>query len=503
VAGGATSSGQAEATGPGPIALRPRSRDHRAWLLVAGFAALGLAIRLLVVRGIWVDEAISVDQARMPVGDMLDDLRDTDNHPPLHHLLLWVSLRLLGDGELAVRLPSILAGTLLVPALFLAGRELFDRRAGLAAAAFGAIAPLLVWYSQEARMYVLVMLLGTLAVWAQMRVLNDGRARWWFLYGAFTVGMVYSNYFTLVPIAIQQLAFGLAAWRRAHRGEPVRELMLGYWLTWMAILAATAPLAPFAFAQFSHNADSGFSNAPSAGAAGTEGGGAVYAVISNIAWAVWGYHADATMLGIAALWPLLMLVSLFLLGKGRSPSALLVLALALGPVLALFVIGLAKQELFEVRYFAAAAPMMLLLLARAVTAPDVRRAPAAVAMVAVVASLGIGLVDQQLSRGNPRDFDFRGALAEVRERAKPGDTIVFAPGYLRDVVSYYAPRLDQEPLPAPGEEKPRGRVFVVASFLEDESVAARVAAAREELKADGRELIGTSKHERIRTWEYS
>jgi uncharacterized membrane protein len=452
-----------------------------------------------------VDEAISVSQAQMSLTEMLDDLRDTDNHPPLHYLLLWGSLRLFGNGELAVRAPSILAGALLIPALYVAARELFDRRAALVAAGLGSIAPLVVWYSQEARMYVIVMLLATLAVWAQMRVLNDGRARWWFAYGAITVGLVYTNYFTLIPIAIQQLGFGLAAWRRAQRGEPVRELLAGYWLTWLAIVAAVAPLAPFAFDQFQQNEATGFSNAPSAGSAGgTEGSSAsVYSVISNLAWAVWGYHANATMLGIAALWPLLMLVSLLTLGKGRSPATMLVVALALGPVLALLLIGLVKRELFEVRYFAAAVPMMLLLLARAVTAPDVRRAPAVLTTVALAASMLVGLADQQLSGNNPREFDFRGALTEVRERARPGDTIVFAPGYLRDVVTYYAPQLRQQPLPVPGEEPPRGRVFVVASFFEDPGVASRVAAAREELIAQGHVLRRTSVHARIRTWEFS
>ena len=62
-----------------------------------------------------------------------------------------------------MRLPSIIAGTLAIPALYLLGRELYDRRTGLVAAAFGAASPLLIWYSQEARMYAFVELFGLLA----------------------------------------------------------------------------------------------------------------------------------------------------------------------------------------------------------------------------------------------------------------------------------------------------------------------------------------------------
>ena len=492
-----------------PLPVRDPDRaqvfaNRRAWLVVGVLCVVGLAVRLLLARGIWVDEAISIDQAQLGLPEMLDDLRDHDNHPPLHYLFLWAAVRLFGIGEVAVRLPSVLAGTALIPALFLAGRELFDRRAGLAAAVFGTVAPLLVWYSQEARMYVLVMLFATLAVWAQMRVLNDGRSRWWFAYGAFTVAMIYSNYFALVPIAIQQLGFGAAAWRRAHRDEPVGPLLTGYWITWLGIVAAVAPLAPFALDQFQANQASGFQNAPSGGSASALEGdtASVYAVISNLAWMIWGYHANSTMLAIAALWPLLMLVSLLALGRGRSPSATLALGLAFGPVLAFLVIGTAKRELFEVRYFAAAAPMVLLLLARAVTAAPIRRAPAALATGAVFATLLAGLVDQQLA-DNPREFDFRGALAEVRDSARQGDAVMFAPGYLRDVVAYYAPRVEREPIPRPGERGPRGgRVFLVGSFLEDEAMANRVRTARTTLTDAGRRLERVNEHGQIRIWEY-
>ena len=85
---------------------------------------------------------------------------------------LWLTVKVLGDGELAVRLPSIIAGTLVIPALYLLGHELYDRRTGLVAAAFGAASPLLIWYAQEARMYAFVTLFGLLALWTQLRAIR-------------------------------------------------------------------------------------------------------------------------------------------------------------------------------------------------------------------------------------------------------------------------------------------------------------------------------------------
>ncbi len=50
-------------------------------------------------------------------------------------------------------------GVGLVPLLYLCGRELVSRRAGVVAAALAAVNPFMIWYSQEAREYMLLMVL--------------------------------------------------------------------------------------------------------------------------------------------------------------------------------------------------------------------------------------------------------------------------------------------------------------------------------------------------------
>ena len=88
---------------------------------------------------------------------------------------------------------------------------------------------------------------------------------------------------------------------------------------------------------------------------------------------MWGYHSDGVMEQIAALWPLLMLLALVVLGRGRSGPSVLLVALVVVPMAALFLIGSVKRDLFELRYFSGAVPAMLLLMARLVTATTKRR----------------------------------------------------------------------------------------------------------------------------------
>ncbi len=78
-----------------------------------------------------------------------------------------------GTGEVGLRSLSALAGVATVPVAYLLGLELRGRRAGIAAAAFVAVNPMLLWYSQEARGYALFSLLTAVAALYFVRALKD------------------------------------------------------------------------------------------------------------------------------------------------------------------------------------------------------------------------------------------------------------------------------------------------------------------------------------------
>jgi hypothetical protein len=461
---------------------RTRTGLHTA-LALGALIVLALVVRLAIFRGIWLDEAISIHQAHLSFGRMLHELRFGDRLPPLHDAVLWLVVHKLGASETLVRAPSIAAGVLLVPAIYAAGSEIYDRRTGLVAALFGSLAPALVWYSQEARPYAFFILFATLAVWAQARVLRRGGLLAWSAYTLATAALLWSHYFGILVVAVQQLTFAVVAWQRSRRGEPVGGLVRGCVITSLLLVAALAPLVPMMRSQFAGNQANGMGfQAPArADATVSQTGGSqpsVYAFLANFVWGVWGYHSSAVMARLAALWPFGMLVTLLVMGRGRSARTGYLAAIALAPPLLLFGVGLIKPDLFELRYFIASVPIVVLLLARAVS--DWPRSPAArVGAVALVSlTLVAGLADQQLNASNPRLFDFSGALSSVRKEARPGDTFVYHPAYLRDVVAYYAPGVHARPLRGTvPEPHGRHRVIVLGSFLDQPGPARKVGAA--------------------------
>jgi uncharacterized membrane protein len=134
----------------------------RKYYLVAGLFILALALRLyhLDWNSVWLDEAFTyfyVQQGWIEIALNVP----TDCHPPLFYWLTKAAL-CLGQGDSWLRLVAAVSGALTVPVFYYIGKE-FTEDAGLIMALFLAISPFHVAYSQEARMYTLLLLTFSLS----------------------------------------------------------------------------------------------------------------------------------------------------------------------------------------------------------------------------------------------------------------------------------------------------------------------------------------------------
>lgn len=457
--------------------LRPRGRTilarvvQPAPLAVTGLLVAGLAIRLVIPRGIWIDEATSIHDATLGWWAMIDNLRNTDVHPPLYLAILWVTVRLASStASLVVRLPGIIFGALTIPMAYATARRLWDRRTGVVAAALCTAGPLLIWYSQEARMYSLFMLLALMAVWAQVMALRDGRARYWVAYALASAGLGWNEYFGLLQVMAQQMAFAGWFWMHRHQsGEAAlrtRRAALGWLASSLGILVLLAPLVPFAFHQFAVNQalGKGFGSTPSQITRAGPAGLSFYAVLANLVWAIWGYHSTPAMAALVAMWPVGILVALFVLGRKHQASTSLVLVCIAVPTAVLIGAGSIKPDLFDIRYLSGAVVLLMCFLARMLTGALSRPAGLRLATLALVGTMSLGLFDQQVNGANPRRYDFRSALALVDQQYRPQDLLVYDPQSLDLVVEYYSGHLRRRQLKVGNALIPPGvHLFVLAS----------------------------------------
>lgn len=176
-------------------------------LLTAAGAALRLAT--LDAQGFWLDEAATVELVSRGLGDMLGEIPEAESTPPLYYMLAWLWAKAFGTGEVGLRSLSALLGTASIPVFYAAARELCSRRIGLAVAALAAVSPVLVWYSQEARAYALLVLLAALSLWSFALLLrrSGGRAALaWGVVSALALASHYFAAFLVLPQAIWLLS---------------------------------------------------------------------------------------------------------------------------------------------------------------------------------------------------------------------------------------------------------------------------------------------------------
>jgi 4-amino-4-deoxy-L-arabinose transferase-like glycosyltransferase len=128
-------------------------------LTLATFGLRLYRVGNLSLRG---DEAFDVLFASQPVSELLHQFRFVQPYPPLFHLGLHFWLPVAGRSEMAVRFGAVLASTLVVPATYVLGAQLFSRRVGLMGALLAMINPFIYWWGQDAHFYAYLVAVATL-----------------------------------------------------------------------------------------------------------------------------------------------------------------------------------------------------------------------------------------------------------------------------------------------------------------------------------------------------
>jgi 4-amino-4-deoxy-L-arabinose transferase-like glycosyltransferase len=222
------------------VAERASSVSAPVLVAVATLTVLAAVLRFyrLGHQGFWFDEANTVLLVHLSPGKMLGLIPQSESTPPLYYCIAWVWARIFGFGEAGLRSLSAVAGVLVVPVAYGAGRKLISVRAGLIAAALTACSPLLVWYSQEARSYSLLVLFTAASLLAFAYVLARGTSRSvaaWVICSGLALATHYYAVLAVVPEAVWLVA--------VHRRS--RAVQVGFAVVAVCGLA----LIPFAISQ--------------------------------------------------------------------------------------------------------------------------------------------------------------------------------------------------------------------------------------------------------------
>ena len=192
--------------------LRSVLRERAEPLALVAITAVAALLRFstLNVQSFDHDEAVTAILVLHPtLTGTLAAVAHLERNPPLYYVLAWGWSKALGTAQDDLRLLSAIFGTLTVPAAFLAARQLCSRRAGLIAAALVATNPFLIWYSQEARSYALMVMFATIGLFVFARARRAPTVTnlaLWALTSALALLSHYFAVFAIVPEGILLVA---------------------------------------------------------------------------------------------------------------------------------------------------------------------------------------------------------------------------------------------------------------------------------------------------------
>jgi len=398
--------------------------------------ATGLRLHGLTRHPFWLDEAYSVTVARQPLWAIAPSLAD-ESGPPLYYLLLHGWIKLLGEGQDAVRLLSVLCGVLLVPATARLARRVAGERGGLAAAFLMAATPMAVQFSQEARMYTLLPLLTVLAGERLLVWLQDGMRGALLAHALLLAAIFYTHNWGLLVLP----AAGAVA--LLYPGERIRgwliaaSLALLLYAPWVPVLVTQVRDPSYQFIR----------------------------MIQTIPWwqlplrsllifavGVGDIGGQATTLVPApasylfAGWFLWLLVAPILSGVGRRESLALLLYTAVPPVAAALFTALARPIYLLGRYEILILPVAIAAAGVAVAKMFRGRRLSLLVAIWVLALAGLSV---RYTAGVHRRFPEPIMTGVLAPKLRPGDHIVFC-GLYRAAMEYHL--------------RQRGATFEPASF---------------------------------------
>lgn len=391
-------------------------------MAVAAAAAIATANFLLHLgtSSLFVDEVYSWGDASAPLGDLFQRLRDNEVTPPAYFAALhgWIG-RLGAESDWAMRLPSAICGVLLVPVLYDIARRTAGIAAGIAAALFVALSPLVLDYAQQVRGYASAMLVCALVAACALRAVEPRRhaARWAVAAGvlaALAYSVHYTTAFATAPfLGWLLLTRALPAWSRVTAVVPLAVAGMALLPLMLDQLESgrQAAISPFARLTL-ENALSVLGTPWDSRAHEPNAFRALAAAVTvpAIAWALLRGGAAGRVIGLAAA----------------------------GPVAASFVATLVSDDALITRYTSISAPFAIAAVAAAVAAlPGGRR------LLAVGAVLLVAVTGTVRGHGEGARFaDARAAVDRIAREWDPSDPIITPPNDVTvDLpVLYYAGR---------------------------------------------------------------
>jgi mannosyltransferase len=393
------------------------------WSILIGLILLGAALRLpfLETQSIAFDESFSLAVSSADWGLLFQAILSDGVHPPLFYGLHKLNLAVMGHSEFGQRFMMAAFSLLGLPAIYQAGKRLFNPTVGSMAMLLLALNPLHIWFSQEARMYSLLSMLVTLSMVFFWEAINHHQRRTWITLGVINALIYLIHYFGLL-VPVIQCGYLMLTFKYNHK-------RLRAWT--VSQIGAGVVLVPWLVATFLRPVQSfgiGFLVRPA---------------LLDLPLTFWNLTTGINDYGVSALLTLIFfgaafIAALFIRAPGTRPPGsrphLLLVCWGVVPILLIWIIS-QRRSFYADRYFSFCIPALLLLAAYGLfqlASPAQRR----IVGVGLVAATLTGLIAMFMLPTYQKD-QWRLAADYIAHHEQPADVVLLRSLHIKYAFDYY------------------------------------------------------------------
>lgn len=173
-----------------------KNQSYISIIAPVSIVAIFVILACLNINGsIWFDESFTSYLIR---GNFVDiwQLTAVDVHPPFFYFCLKIWSLIFGNSIVALRFMSVFFGGISLILIFHLVKRWFNLKTAIISTFFISLSPMLIRYSQEMRMYTLLLFIIVSATYVLTLALEKKRRSLWILYGLLVSIGMYTHYFS-------------------------------------------------------------------------------------------------------------------------------------------------------------------------------------------------------------------------------------------------------------------------------------------------------------------
>ncbi|MBN1437690.1 MAG: glycosyltransferase family 39 protein [Sedimentisphaerales bacterium] len=230
------------------------NRSGLTWYTIALLIIIGVGTFLRVYHlgkeSLWVDEGYTIRSASLDLYELFELTSTYDQHPPLYYGIVHFWIKVFGDSETALRMPSAIFGSLIILVLYKIGRLLFSRNMALIGALLCSVSLFQIYYSQEARSYILLALLASLSTYYFLLSMRNKSKKMFTAYLISSFLLMHCHIYGMFVIIAQNICI---AWHLLAKNKRQNKITLRQWMfLQFVLLILFIPWGIFLWRQMQH-----------------------------------------------------------------------------------------------------------------------------------------------------------------------------------------------------------------------------------------------------------